>query len=223
MRYLPVLTPVPFSFQAWHAHHIADEEHEYVSIQRPLFDVHSFTSKQVNSWLPMFSIWGSLWFSRISSVFFFWVPSYIYWVHYFGWDFCKCDHFLIQPLRKSDSVFVDGACWVCLLPAFTHLRHKCQDLLSPCDVMHMCTDETSSLKEFFGEWSQNQCKTPREKSLLENFSSGGVNPWCLHQAGQRAQHTNSWAIRAPSSWWSKHFMKLSLAYMTITPSQLALP
>ena len=31
----------------------------------------------------------------------------------FGWDFCVCDRFLIQPLRQSHSVFVDGACWVC--------------------------------------------------------------------------------------------------------------
>ena len=27
--------------------------------------------------------------------------------------------------------------------AFTLLRHECQDLLSPCDGMHACTDKTS--------------------------------------------------------------------------------
>ena len=32
---------------------------------------------------------------------------------------------------------------VFLLPAFTRLGHECQDLLSPCDGMHVCTDYTS--------------------------------------------------------------------------------
>ena len=31
-----------------------------------------------------------------------------------------------------------------LLPAFTHLGHECQNLLSPCDGMHVCTDKTSA-------------------------------------------------------------------------------
>ena len=29
---------------------------------------------------------------------------------------------------------------VFLLPAFTHLRHECQDVLSLCDGMHVCED-----------------------------------------------------------------------------------
>ena len=29
---------------------------------------------------------------------------------------------------------------VFLLLAFTHLGHECQDLLSLCDEMHVCTD-----------------------------------------------------------------------------------
>ena len=32
---------------------------------------------------------------------------------------------------------------VFLLPAFTRLGHERQDLLSPCDWMHVCTDQTS--------------------------------------------------------------------------------
>ena len=42
-------TVFPSDQQSWHAHHTEDEEHEYISIQKPLFDIHSFTSKQV-SW-----------------------------------------------------------------------------------------------------------------------------------------------------------------------------
>ena len=30
--------------------------------------------------------------------------------------------------------------WCVFLPAFTRLGHKCWDLLSPCDGMHVCTD-----------------------------------------------------------------------------------
>ncbi|KAK7110008.1 coiled-coil domain-containing protein 148-like [Littorina saxatilis] len=35
--------------KAWHAHHTEDEDHEYINIQKPLFDMHSFTSKQITS------------------------------------------------------------------------------------------------------------------------------------------------------------------------------
>ena len=49
---------------------------------------------------------------------------------------------------------------VFLLPAFTRLGHECQDLLSPCDGMHVSTDYTSVytlIQRVFGEWSQNPC------------------------------------------------------------------
>ena len=29
------------------------------------------------------------------------------------------------------------------LPVFARLGHECQDLLSPCDGVHVCTDKTS--------------------------------------------------------------------------------
>ena len=32
---------------------------------------------------------------------------------------------------------------VFLLPTFTRLGRECQDLFSPCDGMHVCTDQTS--------------------------------------------------------------------------------
>ena len=42
-----------------------------------------------------------------------------------------------------------------LLPAFIRIGHECQDLLSPCDGMHVCTDYIdldlySDPKEFGG-------------------------------------------------------------------------
>ena len=32
-------------------------------------------------------------------LFFLYIPQLIFGVHHFGWDFCVCGHFLIQPLR----------------------------------------------------------------------------------------------------------------------------
>ena len=53
-----------------------------------------------------------------------------------------------------------------LLPAFTRLGHKCQDLWSPCGGMHVCTDKTSVCtlirKSCWGMESEPKL-TPREK------------------------------------------------------------
>ena len=60
---------------------------------------------------------------------------------------------------------------VFLLLAFTHVGHKCQDLLNPCDGMHMYTDlisvHTLMQKSSWGMESESML-TPREKyPLLE--------------------------------------------------------
>ena len=59
----------------------------------------------------------------------------------FGWDFCVCDRFF-NPTIKVVTFRLRGWCvlGVFLLPAFTRLGHERQDLLSPCDEMHVCTD-----------------------------------------------------------------------------------
>ena len=59
----------------------------------------------------------------------------------FGWVFCVCDRFF-NPTIKVVTFRLRGWCVlsVFLLPAFTRLGHECQDLLSPCDEMHACTD-----------------------------------------------------------------------------------
>ena len=72
--------------------------------------------------------------------FFFCVPQLDLWGSTFWVRFLRMWPLLIQPLRWSHSVFVDGACWVFLLPAFIRLRHERQDLLSPCDGMHVCSN-----------------------------------------------------------------------------------
>ena len=59
----------------------------------------------------------------------------------FGWEFCVCDRFF-NPTIKVVTFRLRGWCvlGVFLLPAFTRLGHERQDLLSPCDEMHICTD-----------------------------------------------------------------------------------
>ena len=62
--------------------------------------------------------------------------------------------FFFNPTIEAVTFCLHGRCMlgVFLLPAFTCLRHECQDLLSPCDEMHVCTEKNLSLyshpKEF---------------------------------------------------------------------------
>ena len=48
----------------------------------------------------------------------------------------------LDPAIEKVTFRLLGWCMlgVFLLPAFTHLGHECQDLLSPCDGMHVSTD-----------------------------------------------------------------------------------
>ena len=70
---------------------------------------------------------------------------------------------------------------VFLLSAFTHLGHECQDLLSLCDGMHVCTDYSSVytliLKHFGGNKSQKPCQLQEKNPLYRRFR-GGSNPRC---------------------------------------------
>ena len=47
-----------------------------------------------------------------------------------------------NPTIKVVTFRLRGWCMqgLLLLPAFTRLGHERQDLLSPCDEMHVCTD-----------------------------------------------------------------------------------
>ena len=88
---------------------------------------------------------------------------------------------------------------VFLLLASTHLGHECQELLSPCDGMHLCTDLTSVytlIWKSFGGMESEPMLTPKEKSpLLE--AQGRFEPATLHHTGEPAQRTTDWAILAP--------------------------
>ena len=68
-------------------------------------------------------------------------PSYISGVHHFWVGFLRMWTFF-NPTIKVVTFRLRGWCvlGVFLLPAFTRLGHERQDLLSPCDEMHVCTD-----------------------------------------------------------------------------------
>ena len=56
--------------------------------------------------------------------------------------FVFCCFVFFNPTIEVVTFRLRGWCMlgVFLVPAFTHLGHKCQDLLSPCDGMHACAD-----------------------------------------------------------------------------------
>ena len=77
----------------------------------------------------------------------------------FGEIFFGCDRF-IDPTIEVVTFRLRGRCMLgaFLLPAFTRLGHEHQDLLSPCDGMHVRTDWKSVytfIRKSLREWSQN--------------------------------------------------------------------
>ena len=85
-----------------------------------------------------------LWvWQHVKFFFFFCVPSYISGVHHFLSEiFAYVTVFFFNPTIEVVTLRLRGWCilGVFLLPAFTRLGHECQDLLSPCEGMHVCTD-----------------------------------------------------------------------------------
>ena len=105
----------------------------------------------------------------------FCVPQLYLWASPFWVRFLRMWPFF-NPTIEVVTFHLHGWCMlgVFLLPAFIHLGHECQDLLSPCDGMHVCTDKTSVYtfirKSLEGMESQPKLN-PREKSPLpEKFS-----------------------------------------------------
>ena len=75
--------------------------------------------------------------------FFFCVPQlYLWGSPLLGEIFACVTVFFFNPTIKVVTFRLRGWCvlGVFLLPAFTRLGHERQDLLSPCDEMHVCTD-----------------------------------------------------------------------------------
>ena len=68
-------------------------------------------------------------------------PAISLGVHHFGVRFLRMCPFF-NPTIKIVTFRLRGWCvlGVFLLPAFTRLGHECQDLLNPCNEMHVCTD-----------------------------------------------------------------------------------
>ena len=99
--------------------------------------------------------------AEIAFLFFFCVPQPDLWGSLF-WVRFSCTWPCLNP---AIEVVTFRPCRCCLLGvflllAFTRLRHECQDLLSLCDGVHVCTDKTSVYtltQKSLAEWSQNPC------------------------------------------------------------------
>ena len=107
---------------------------------------------------------------RSVSFFFFCLPNCVSRSHHFGRDCCKCDLFF-NPTIEVVTFRLRGWCMlgVFLLTAFTCLGHECQNLLSPCNGIHVCTDWTSVhalIWKSFGGMEPETMLTPQKKSPL---------------------------------------------------------
>ena len=94
------------------------------------------------TWLILSAGWVFfVWLGFFLCVFFLRSPAISLKFTILGWDFCMCDC-SFNPTIKVITFHLHGWCvlGVFLLPAFTRLGHEYQDLLSPCDEMHVCTD-----------------------------------------------------------------------------------
>ena len=68
----------------------------------------------------------------------------------------------LNPTTEVVTFRLRGWC----MRIFTHVGHECQDLLSPCNGMHVCTDYTSVytlIQKSFGGMESEPMLTPREK------------------------------------------------------------
>ena len=80
---------------------------------------------------------------------------------------------------------------VFLLLAFAHLGNECQDLLSPCNGMHVCTDKASVytlIQKSFRGMESEPMLTPGGKSLPPE-TQRRVEPATLYHTGERP---NTW-------------------------------
>ena len=82
-----------------------------------------------------------------------------------------------SPTIQVVTFCLGGWCMlgVFLLPPFTGLGHECQDFLSLCDEMHMCTDQTlvCTLIQELQHMESEPMLTPREKILSTRDSEEG--------------------------------------------------
>ena len=120
-----------------------------------------------------------------------------------------------NPTIKVVTFRLRGWCvlGVFLLSAFTRQGHERQDLLSPCDEMHVCTDWTSVYTLIRtsiggnGVWTHVNSKGKIPST--ENVPRGGSNP---RRCGQRAQalptelfRPRVWSIQAKHHSQNDHF------------------
>ena len=112
-------------------------------------------------WVPQLDLWGLLFLVRFLRM----------WPVFFVFVFC-----FFNPTIEIVTFRLRGWCMlgVFLLPAFTSLEHGCQDLLSRCDLMRVCTAIPrfilSSQRVLGGNGVRTHVNSKEESPPLEKFS-----------------------------------------------------
>ena len=118
--------------------------------------------------------------------FFSCVPTYISGVHHFGWDFCLCDHFFLNPTIEVVTFHLHGWCMlVCLYCQHSPVLGMNVRIFWVCAMQCMYAQtrsrSTLSSERVLGEWSQNPCQLRGKKTLYRKFRRGS-KPWrCITQ------------------------------------------
>ena len=124
----------------------------YVSVSVLLESCLKWTKKEifhewysVVDWIDIIELFSEYTVVSVACIvaffFFFCVPQLYLWGSPFLVRFWRMWPFL-NPTIEVVTFCLHGWCMlgVFLLPAFIHLGHECQDLLSLCDGLHVCTD-----------------------------------------------------------------------------------
>ena len=153
--------------------------------------------------------------------FFFCVPQLYLWGSPFWVRFLRMWP-SFNPTIEVVTFRLRGWCMlgVFLLPAFIRPGSECQDLLSPCDGMHVCRLDLglySHPKEFWANGVTTHVNSKGKfPSTGKNSPQRRIEPAALYQAGQRAQHTNQGASY-PGPERSYKWLLVTLAFVCPCP------
>ena len=123
-----------------------------------------------------------------------------------------------NPTTEVVTFCLHGWCMlgVFLLLAFTRLGHECQDLLSLCDGIHVCTDKTSvytHIQKSFGDGVRTHANSKGKILSSRKFFSEEDRTHAT--VGQRAQHTTKelfWPWWQYDCWILRPSPELSLSF-----------
>ena len=114
--------------------------------------------------------------------------------------------FFFYPPVEVVTFRLRGWCMlgVFLLTAFTRLGHECQDLLSPCDGVHVCTDQTSVytlIRKSFCGMEPETVLTLRKNTLYRRLRGASNTRRCTAQASEPNTLPTELFLPLQAHWW----------------------